>query len=47
MKRIMGFVKRNGLTMLSFLGLVVGSMASTTQTLFYTHQVQCPEELLK
>ncbi|MEW9124483.1 MAG: cyclic lactone autoinducer peptide [Thermotaleaceae bacterium] len=47
MKKVLGFVKRNSLTALSFIALFVASVATVQQTIFWTHQVKCPEELLK
>lgn len=47
MKKIIKLVKNNSLTALSFIALFVGSVATVQQTIFWTHQVKCPEELLK
>jgi len=40
-------MKKYALSVLSVLGLFMGSAAATTQTFFWTHQVKCPKELLK
>jgi len=44
---VKSFMKKYSLSILSVLGLFVGSMAATTQTFFWTQQVKCPKELLK
>ncbi|WZL74097.1 cyclic lactone autoinducer peptide [Clostridiaceae bacterium 35-E11] len=47
MKKVMQFLKGNSLMVLTFVGLFMGSVAVTTQTMVFTHQVKCPNELLK
>lgn len=47
MKKMLQFLKGNALMVLAFVGLFMGSVAVTTQTAILTHQVKCPEELLK
>ncbi|WP_129599699.1 cyclic lactone autoinducer peptide [Anaerophilus nitritogenes] len=47
MKKVMEFVQKNCLHVLSLCALFVGATAASAATLWYSHQVKCPEELLK
>lgn len=47
MKKIISFAKRNSLTIIGALALVVGAAGSSVCTWFMSDQPECPKELLK
>ncbi|WP_110942979.1 cyclic lactone autoinducer peptide [Inediibacterium massiliense] len=47
MKKVVKFVEKNSLHLLSMCALFVGATAASAATMWYSHQVKCPEELLK
>lgn len=47
MKKMIQFIQKNFLSLLSCMALFVGTMAASSTTFLYTQQVKCPKELLK
>ncbi|WHH57091.1 AgrD family cyclic lactone autoinducer peptide [Petroclostridium sp. X23] len=47
MKKIMEFVRKNSLTVLSVVAMVVAVGGVSTASFFSSHQPECPKELLK